>query len=80
VTDTGPATGPGTPKEESVATKVSLHRLLSTEEVAEILAVTPKTVRRWIASGDLPAVKVHRQWRVRADELERFLTGGTDAA
>jgi excisionase family DNA binding protein len=56
------------------------RRLLSTEQVADALAVQPKTVRRWIASGELPAVKLHRQWRIRAEELERLLLGDRDAA
>jgi excisionase family DNA binding protein len=54
--------------------------LLTTEQVADFLAVKPKTVRRWIAEGRLPAVKLHRQWRVRADELERLLEGDGHAA
>jgi len=56
------------------------RRLLSTEQVADTLAVRPKTVRRWIHTGELPAVKLHRQWRIRADELERLLLGEPDAA
>jgi excisionase family DNA binding protein len=60
--------------------KRSQERLLSTDEVAVLLAVSPKTVRRWIAEGELPAVKLHRQWRVRAAELGRLLEGESDAA
>jgi excisionase family DNA binding protein len=56
------------------------RRLLSTDEVAAALAVKPKPVRRWILSGELPAVKLHRQWRVRAEHLERLLLGDSDAA
>lgn len=60
--------------------KRSPNRLLSTDEVAELLAVTSKTVSRWITAGELPAVKLHRQWRVRAAELDRLLEGESDAA
>ena len=56
------------------------RRLLSTDEVAAALAVKPKTVRRWILCGELPAVKLHRQWRVRPEHLERLLIGDSDAA
>lgn len=42
--------------------------------------MSPKTVRRWIAEGELPAVKLHRQWRVRAAELDSLLEGESDAA
>jgi len=61
-----------------VAAKRSQNRLLSTDEVAELLAVTPKTVRRWIADGELAAVKLHRQWRICAIELKRLLEGESD--
>ena len=60
--------------------KAASRRLLSTEEVAEALCVTTKTVRRWIARGELPAVKLHRQWRVRITDLEAVLIDDTDAA
>ena len=60
--------------------KTPPRRLLSTEEVADALAVKPKTVRGWILRGELPAVKLHRQWRVRAEHLERLLIGDGDAA
>jgi excisionase family DNA binding protein len=63
-----------------MAAKRSQNRLLSTEEVAELLAVTPKTVRRWIAERELPAVKLHRQWRIRATDLDRLLEVESDAA
>ena len=60
--------------------KAANRRLLSSDEVAEALCVTTKTVRRWIARGELPAVKPHRQWRVRVTDLDRLLQGDSDAA
>ena len=56
------------------------QQLLSTDEVAVVLAVRPKTVRRWITEGELPAVKLHRQWRVRLDDLDHLLEGDGHAA
>ncbi len=48
--------------------------LLTVKEVAARLKVNPQTVRRWIRSGRLPAVRVSaRGYRVRAAELRRFL-------
>jgi excisionase family DNA binding protein len=55
------------------AMRKARRQLLTTEEVAQALSVKPKTVRRWILAGELPAVKLHRQWRVDAVELERLL-------
>ena len=48
-------------------------RLLSIKEAAEFFAVSEKTVRRWIAAGQLVAHKLGRQWRIPPDEIERFL-------
>ncbi len=48
--------------------------LLTIADVAERLRVNAKTVRRWIATGELPAYKVGRQWRVAEGDLWAFLT------
>ena len=46
--------------------------LMTVQEVAERLKVTPQTVRRWIRAGLLPASRIgRRQWRVRARDVER---------
>ena len=47
--------------------------LLTIADVAERLRVNAKTVRRWIATGELPAYKVGRQWRVAEEDLSAFL-------
>ncbi|WP_413450222.1 helix-turn-helix domain-containing protein [Georgenia phoenicis] len=47
---------------------------LSTADVAATTGTTPQTVRTWINSGNLEAVRVGpRQWRVPAEALEAFL-------
>jgi excisionase family DNA binding protein len=38
------------------------------------LKVTPRTVYRLIRAGELPAVRVGRQWRFRRADLESWLT------
>jgi excisionase family DNA binding protein len=48
-------------------------RLLKIEEVAEILRVHESTVRRLIASGEVPAHRVGSQWRIRSDELDFYI-------
>ena len=48
-------------------------RYFTTQELADILSVRPKTVRAWIDRGELRAVKLHRQWRVPAPEVDRLL-------
>jgi len=47
--------------------------LLKIKEVAERFQVTPRTVRQEIKNGNLPAIKIGRVWRVRADTLTVYL-------
>lgn len=47
--------------------------LLTAEEVAEQLRVNVNTVRRYIRSGRLPAIRLGKGYRVRAEDLEAFL-------
>ena len=44
----------------------------STEEVADIFGVKPKTVRKWIYSGKVRATKLGSQWRIPRNELIEF--------
>jgi excisionase family DNA binding protein len=48
-------------------------RLLTAAEVADQLRVSTMTVYRLIRRGDLPAVRVGRNYRVRSSALDRFL-------
>jgi excisionase family DNA binding protein len=50
-----------------------LRAFYTTEEVAEVFVVKPKTVRRWIEHGEIKAMKFHSQWRVPVSEVERLL-------
>jgi excisionase family DNA binding protein len=43
------------------------------DEVAERLQVSDQTIRRWIKSGRLAAYKPGREWRIKTEDLERFL-------
>ena len=51
------------------------ERLLSIGEVAELFAVSPTTVRRLIATGQLPAVRIGGQLRIEAVAIRRFIGG-----
>lgn len=47
--------------------------LLTVQETAHLLRVSPITVRRYIAAGRLAAVRVGRGVRVRREALEAFV-------
>jgi len=47
--------------------------LLTVQETAQLLKLSPVTVRRFIAAGRLPAVKVGRAVRIRRDAIEGLL-------
>jgi excisionase family DNA binding protein len=43
------------------------------EEVADILRVSPQTVRKLIKEKQLKAVRIGVQLRIKKEELDRFL-------
>lgn len=47
---------------------------LTVGEVAGILRVSNMTVYRLIKTGDLPAVRVGRSFRVREDDIDQYLS------
>lgn len=49
------------------------ERLMTIPDAAEFLRVSTKTIRRWISRGDLPAAKLGLQWRIRPQDLQRFV-------
>lgn len=51
---------------------IESERLLTVKEVAERLRLHPITVRRLIASGRLPAVRIGRAVRVREGDVSRI--------
>lgn len=48
-------------------------KLLTPEEAAKRLAVSPETVKKWLRMGKLNGVKVSVLWRVREEDLEEFI-------
>jgi excisionase family DNA binding protein len=46
---------------------------LTTEEVLAYLKVTSRTIYRLIRIGELPAVRIGRQWRIRRTDLDNWL-------
>jgi excisionase family DNA binding protein len=46
---------------------------MTVNEVAQVLRVSKMTVYRLIRQGDLPAVRIGRGFRIREDDVHRYL-------
>ena len=49
------------------------RRLLATAAVASRLGISSRTIRLWAECGEMPAVKVGKQWRFDEGALEHWL-------
>jgi excisionase family DNA binding protein len=49
------------------------EEMLTTDEVAKILRVNVKTVRNWIASGELVAIDIGNEYRISRRNLNDFM-------
>lgn len=49
------------------------RRLLTLREVASVLALSTASIRRLIASGDLPALRLTRRLLVDVQDVERLI-------
>ncbi len=50
-----------------------MEKLLTTEQVAELLQIHINVVREWLKKGKLPGIKLGREWRIDPRDLEEFL-------
>ncbi len=51
-----------------------MEKLLTLHEVAEILKIHYQTVRTYIQEGQITAIKIGRNWRVKPEDLEEFVS------
>lgn len=59
--------------EDSVFKSLQEDPIMTINEVAEMFAVKPLTVRAWIKAGKLKAVKFNNHsWKVRESEVKRY--------
>jgi len=54
----------------------ALPKLLTLEEVALLLSVSPHTVRAWIRQAKIRPVRICRRLLFHPDEIARFIEGG----
>jgi len=53
---------------------------LTVPQVSDELKIHPATVRAWVKSGRLAAVRVGKEWRVRRSEVDRALLADASPA
>jgi excisionase family DNA binding protein len=54
------------------------EQLLSPEQVAKRLQVSEYTAVKWMRQGRIKARKLGKFWRVKPEDLEAFIEGGTE--
>ena len=50
-----------------------MNKLMTTDEVADLLNVRPSTIRKWVHLEQIPVVRLGRAVRFRADALEKWV-------
>ena len=50
-----------------------MAKLLTPKEAADVLRLTEEQVKRYIALGTLPVVRIGKVARIEAEALERFI-------
>ena len=66
------AVGKSTIKEEAT-TMIEKNKFYSLEEVAELLGVTYQLIYKLVRTGEMPALRVGKMYRVTGDDLEAYL-------
>jgi excisionase family DNA binding protein len=51
----------------------SRARFLTVAEVADLMRVSTMTVYRLIKAGDLAAVRIGKSYRIREDDVDRYI-------
>ena len=52
---------------------VGRTRFMTVAEVAQLIRVSTMTVYRLIKAGELPSVRVGKSYRIREDDIDRYL-------
>lgn len=53
------------------------NKLLTVNEVANILRVSNMTVYRLVKSGQIPAIRVGKNYRIKESDVNEYLSRGT---
>jgi excisionase family DNA binding protein len=57
-----------------VPSNESRGRFVTVGEVANLLRVSNMTVYRLVQAGQLPAIRVGRSYRIREDDVDKYLS------
>lgn len=60
------------PKERVIEPEALNRNYYTIFEVADLLQFHHQTIRRMIRSGELPAKKLGKEWRIKKEDLEAF--------
>lgn len=52
---------------------VMTDQLYTVKEIADILKLKPRTVRTMIAQGEIKAIRVRDEWRIKQSALDTYL-------
>lgn len=63
----------GYPIDDENESEFQPNEYLTPREVMELLAIGRNTFYRLVNSGELPAFRIGKLWRVRRDSLEYFM-------
>lgn len=61
---------------QELTTQRDSRPMLNVAEVQAQLGVTRQTVNLLLRTGELPGIKVRGQWRIAADDFDRYIHGG----
>lgn len=50
-----------------------MENIMTIEEVAKYLKMKPQTIYLWAQKGNIPAVKLGKEWRFRKDVIDEWL-------
>ncbi len=50
-----------------------MNKLMTTDEVADLLSVKPATIRKWVYLQEIPVVRLGRAVRFRLDAVEEWV-------
>ena len=49
------------------------YMLYNAERIARFFGVAKKTAWRWCKSGELPAFKIGKEWKIRVSDLRKMI-------